>query len=63
MIMKKEYKRPSMNVLMMENEEEMMAGSPLQSLGSNLTGDEAIDLAGGGSIDARSREASLWDEE
>ena len=61
--MKKEYKRPSMNVLMMENETELLDASPVQSLGSNLTGDEAIDLAGGGSIDARSREASLWDEE
>ena len=61
--MKKEYKRPSMKVLMMENETELLDASPVQSLGSNLPGDEAIDLAGGGSIDARSREASLWDEE
>ena len=61
--MKKEYKSPSMKVLTIENETELMEASKVGSISGNLTGDEAIDLAGGGSIDARSREASLWDEE
>ena len=64
--MKREYMKPAMRVVRI-HQTQMLCGS-VRSLGTNMTGDDAIDYGGGSNGPARARshgdiDWDDWDEE
>lgn len=60
---KKAYQKPAMQVVKIQHKCNILSGSPVTGLGTNLTDDDAINYGGGNSGTARSRSFGDWDDE
>ena len=61
---KKTYQQPQLHIVRI-HQAQIICASPVTTVSSNLTGDDAIDYGGGGSGPARARQHSGidWDDE
>ncbi|MBQ4392221.1 MAG: hypothetical protein II826_03815 [Prevotella sp.] len=58
---KKTYQQPRLHIVRI-HQAQMLCASRVNTVSSNLKGDDAIDFDGGGSGPARGRSSSDWDE-
>ena len=60
---KKTYQQPQLHIVRI-HQAQIICASPVTTVSSNLTGDDAIDYGGGGSGPARARsiDSDDWDE-
>jgi len=63
---KKTYQQPQLHIVRI-HQAQIICASPVTTVSSNLTGDDAIDYGGGGSVPARARsyrdiDWDDWDE-
>lgn len=63
---KKDYQKPVMRVVMLQQKAHLLTGSAVRSLNSNLSAGESIGHGGAGDgtgvYTPRSRRRSVWDE-